>query len=400
MGGLLGHNRNYFILWTGQSLSGLGSWINFIALNALIFHLYGSAHLLGLFLVIRLLPTMIFGLVGGVAADRFDRRRLLIFTDLVRGLLVLSFVFIQHPIQFMIAGFLLSALQSTFTAGMGAFLPALVERKDLLEANALQRASVSVVTILGPALGGLIIGTMGYPAAFVIDAASFAISVISLLLVCPRNPVALRERSRPVIKQMGTIWALVVGHGALLVLLGVRLLDALGSGTYNTALPIFSEGRTILAGGSLYGYLIAVWGLGGMLGTWLPGLLARVPGLTRETVFCAAVVLMAAGMGATFLTGSILLSFIAIFLGGAGDGASSVVFNTVLMEDSPEEHRGAVFGSISGAVFGAMGLGMLLAGWAAAHLPLAPVVGAGSLLIIAGALTGAFLLRWKKKAKS
>ena len=355
-------NKSFLLLWIGQTVSGFGSWIDFVGLNAYIYKLSGSGKILGFFLLVRLLPALIFGSLGGIMADRFDRRKILLLCDLARGILVLSFLFIKDLYLFFIIGFVLSALDKFFAASMGAILPDVVEKEDLLEANSLRRMSSSFITVIGPAIGGLLIGFWGYRIVFIIDSGSFFISVLTLLFVLSPAVIKSCEGKPPgIIEELKVTFRFFAGSFLLSSFIVLRLLDSLGSGTYNTALPVFAS-HISQSGGSYYGYLIATWGCGTFLGSLLVGFLQKMYKCKIEHLFCASMLVMSVGMGLTFIMDRLSLSLAAIFLGGIGDGISGVIFTTMLMEEPPRELRGKVFGSVSALFYMLAGLGMLLAG--------------------------------------
>ena len=97
--GLLGGNRNFRYLWTGQFISQMGDWFNSVALFTLMLSLTGSGEAVGFILILKLLPTFFVGPLAGVAADRFDRKTIMIVTDVARGLSVLGFLFVKTPDQ-------------------------------------------------------------------------------------------------------------------------------------------------------------------------------------------------------------------------------------------------------------------------------------------------------------
>lgn len=374
------------LLWIGQTVSGSGSWIDFVGLNAYVYHLSGSGKVLGFFLLIRLLPALLFGSLGGIMADRFDRRRILLYCDCARSILVLAFLFTRELYIIYIIGFLLSALDKVFLGSMGAILPDVIEKDEILKANSLRRMSSSLVTVLGPAIGGAIIGLWGFKIVFIIDSCSFFVSVLTLLFIRP--PAAAGspgEKAPDFIEELKVTWKFIAGSFLLSTFIILRLLDALGSGAYNTALPVFASDVSKL-GGSFYGYLIAVWGCGTFLGSAAVGFLQRMYKFKVEHLFCSAMLLMAAGMGMTFNLNCWYLSMSAIFLGGLGDGVSGVLFTTMLMEAPPRELRGKVFGTVSAVLFMAAGIGMLLAGLMMDYFRYAHITNTGSLFIFASTL--------------
>lgn len=183
---LLGGNREFRKLWTGQLISQTGDWFNNVALFTLMLSLTGKSESVGYILIIKLLPTFFVGPFAGVVADRFNRKAIMILSDVLRGFLVLGFLFIKSPDQVWIV-YLLTALQvagtSFFEPANSASIPLIVPRRGLITANALASASWAVTLSLGAALGGLVTDLLGRDTAFVIDSITFFISAAFIWFV-------------------------------------------------------------------------------------------------------------------------------------------------------------------------------------------------------------------------
>jgi len=190
--------------------------------------------------------------------------------------------------------------------------------------------------------------------------------------------------------------AFLLSSSLLLGFLFLRFLDALGSGSYNTVLPVFSSAIPG-GGGGFYGYLIAFWGGGTFIGSMAAAALRKKMGF--NLLFCGSMVVMALGMGSTFHATNILLAAVAIAIGGFGDGISSVLFATMLMEAPPRHLRGKVFGTVSSFLYVLAGLGMFLAGFCLDKIKYVHITDAGSLVILMGTLIVWGTIRKKKGEK-
>jgi len=394
-------NRNFLLLWTGQSVSGLGTWINFIGLNAYIYHLYGSGRLLGLFLVIRLIPSVFFGSLGGVLADRFDRRKIMLICDALRALMVLAFIFSTGLTEFFVLGFMLSALDKIFTASFGSMLPDIVKKESLMQANSLSRMSSSVITVIGPALGGLLIGFWGYKVVFLVDSLSFVFSVLTMLMIrTVSKEAAHRKERQPIVQEFRETALFLAGSTLLLTTLFLRFLDGIGSGAYNAVLPVFGL-KAVGLKGSFYGYLIAFWGAGTFIGSMAVSFFHKRLKIPLIHLYCGAMVIMAFGMGFTFRFDLWYCAFISIFIGGFGDGISSVIFMTFLMEKPPAHLRGKIFGTVSALLYMMVGIGTYAAGLLLDKVKYVHITDVGSLVIVAGTLAvWLFLILRKEKERS
>src|SRR5205085_2072146 len=167
---LLRRNRDFRLLWLGQVVSQLGDWFDTIALFTLVLRLTGSGSAVSLVLVARFLPSVVFGPLSGVFADRFNRRTLMIASDAARALVVLGFLFVRRPEQVWLV-YVLTVLQlglsSFFEPARSAAVPSVVSERELVAANSISSVTWSAMLTLGAAVGGPVTGWFGTDAAFV-----------------------------------------------------------------------------------------------------------------------------------------------------------------------------------------------------------------------------------------
>ena len=193
---VLRDNRNFRFLWLGQVVSQLGDWFNTIALYTLVLNLTGSGRDIGLVLVARFLPGVVFGPLAGVIADRFDRRRVMIVSDLLRAVVVLGFLFVRRPEHLWLLYTLIVleiALSTFFEPAKTATIPTVVAGRELFVANAISSVTWSAMLTLGAALGGIVTGLFGTRAAFIVDSLTFLLSA-TLIARVRLPPATKRER--------------------------------------------------------------------------------------------------------------------------------------------------------------------------------------------------------------
>ncbi|MEE8348981.1 MAG: MFS transporter, partial [Acidobacteriota bacterium] len=176
---LVRSNANFRNLWLGQIVSLLGDWFNLIASAALIAQLSESGFAIGTLFVVRMLAPFVISPVAGVVADRYNRKNVLIITDVTRAITVLGFLLVTRPGDLWLL-YTLTAIQlgisGFFFPTRNAILPDVVSDRELGTANALSSITWSVMLALGAALGGLVSGIWGIYPAFVIDALTFVLS--------------------------------------------------------------------------------------------------------------------------------------------------------------------------------------------------------------------------------
>ena len=176
---LLRRNANYRNLWLGSVVSYLGDWFNLIASAQLIARLTDSGLAVSTLFLVRFLPLFLFSPVAGVLADRFNRRNIMIITDLLRAGTVLSFLLIRSADQiwlFYLLTFLQFTLSALFTPAKSAVLANIVKQEDLVTANALDSFTWSTMLALGAFAGGAVAAVFGIQVAFVADALTFLLS--------------------------------------------------------------------------------------------------------------------------------------------------------------------------------------------------------------------------------
>ncbi|MGH9902669.1 MAG: MFS transporter, partial [Pyrinomonadaceae bacterium] len=195
---LLRRNRNFRQLWLGQVVSQLGDWFDTIAVYTLVLQLTGSGRAVGLVLVARFLPSVVIGPLSGVVADRFDRRTIMIASDLLRAVVVLGFLFVRRPDQMWLVYALTViqlALSTFFEPAKTAAIPSIVSARELVPAATIASVTWSAMLTLGAAIGGVVAGTFGTDAAFVIDSLTYLVSAALVARVrLPRR--ARREKGR------------------------------------------------------------------------------------------------------------------------------------------------------------------------------------------------------------
>lgn len=268
---------DFWKFWTGQTISTLGSSFTSFALPLLIFKLTGSSLYLALTITAISLPYLLLGLVIGAWADRVDRKRLMIVTDVVRALVIASISFVSLlgflSVWWIYAvAFLQSTLSICFDAANFAAIPSLVRQEDLVTANGRIQAGYSTAKVVGPLLGGLLIIVVPLPMLFFIDAASFLLSAGSILLIHTSFQSHLDEQKSPTRLRQDVIEGLryVLKHPILSSITLLLLLVNFILPTSSAQLVLFAK-QWFVASDLQIGLLYA----GGSLGTVVFSLTAR-----------------------------------------------------------------------------------------------------------------------------
>ena len=330
-------NVRFLRLWFGQGASFLGDAVSTVALVVLVVQIAGSASAVGGALVARLLPTLASPLAG-VFADRLDRRVVLVTSDLARAALALGMVFAENLATVYVLAFLMGLGRTFFNPTIRAAFPGVVGGGDLARANGLLSATFSISITAGPALGGMLVATVGVNAAFLLDSATYLVSAISLSRISLPRP----ERD----DATGFGQDLQEGLGYLA---GARVPLAIVVGTFlviltiNTTIPaeVFLAKETFDAGNIGYGLLVSLWGGGTVLGSVLMVVLGDRVNLILLyflSIFCGALALVGTGLSPVFA-----LAVGALMVEGTFTGIDNVATDTILQKRVPDAFLGRVF---------------------------------------------------------
>lgn len=392
--------RNFRLYWGGQIISVMGSWMQIIGQAWLVLELTHSAWQLGLVGALQALPVLLFTLFGGVFADRWPKRRVLLATQTASMLqaFLLWTLLITGTLQLWhlyILALLLGTTNSLGRPTSRAFLIEMVGRDDLPNAVALNSSLSTLASIVGPGLGGIIIAISGVTILFLLNALSFLPVIVALLLIRSHELHALPASLKNGDERQSTWQSLREGLDyvwkapvvlSVIVIVGLVLL--FGS-NFNVLLPLFATG-VLHAGAPGFGFLSAASDVGALLcGLWLAWSNQRP---TLRHVLTGT--LIYGGLEAAFaLSHSYFLSIALIACVGFMEMAFATQALTMLQTDVPDSLRGRVM-SIQVLFFdGSLPLGYVLMGW------LANLYGS-SLAMLTGALlcliVTAFGWLWRK----
>jgi MFS family permease len=357
-------NPNFRRLWIGQAISNTGDALTNLAILIVINRLTGSSAALGVMMVVVALPQLLFGLLSGVYVDRWDRRRTMIVSDVLRGLLVLGFLLVRRPEDvwiFYVLGFLQAAVGTFFTPAKNALLPSILEGEALLAANALSQTTQVVAGVVGAGLAGVLVGAAGngWP-AFTLDAASFFISALFIRRITTRHTPGLAAGGwRQTLAQLGDGLGFLVRRRLLVGVMVTFAVTMLGLGAVNVLFVPFLVDDLQVPTQAL-GVVEAGQVLGMVLGSALVAALARrvqaVPIIVGGVVGVGAfVALIGAAPGLAWVLGG--LFFVGLCLTPVQASAA-----TLYQTHIPDEKRGRAGSAMSTVITTASLISMGLAG--------------------------------------
>ncbi|HEV2122475.1 MAG TPA: MFS transporter, partial [Chloroflexota bacterium] len=386
--GALRRHPNFRLYWTGALLSNVGTWMQTLAQNWLVYELTGSALLLGTVAFLQGLPSLFLSLVGGVLADRIERRRLMLTTQvaqmllafLLAGLTLAGVVRVEH---IMVIAFLSGLVNAVNTPVRQGIISDLVPRSDLQNAIAVSSAQFQTSQLLGPAIAGVVVATIGAGWAFLLNGLSFVAVIVSLVLL--RLPPWKPPTKVPLWQSAKEGIGYVFRHETMATLVLIAAVPAMfGRPAQQSLMPVFAE-SVLHVGATGLGALMSASGAGALSGALLVASLgnARRRGLLQLGAGIAyGLALLLFAMSRRFE-----LSLALLFAGSACSMVFSSINQTFLQTLAPDAMRGRVLSVLTLTTFGMMPLGGMLAGAAAERWGASTTVGIGGAICALVALS-------------
>jgi MFS family permease len=385
-------HRDYRWLYAAQSVSFLGSMVTYVALPYQMWTLTGSSLAVGMLGLVELLPLLVTAFVGGALADTVDRRKMVLWTDiglaLGCGLLALDALLPVPRVWLLyVAAAVMSALNGLQRPSLEAMAPRLVEAGELPAAAALQSFRGSMGMIVGPALGGLLIATVGIPSTFLFDLGTYAFSFFAVRQVRALPPP--RSEERPTLESVKEGFRYARSRQELL---GTYFVDFIAM-IFGMPLALFPALAGRLGGPSVLGMLYAAPAVGALVAS----LTARwTPRVGRHGL---AVMLAATGWGAAIvafgLCDTLWPALFFLALSGGADAISGIFRMTMWNQTIPDALRGRMAGIemvsyLSGPLLGHVEAGAVAAVWGVRT----SVVSGGVLCVVGVLACGALLPRF------
>jgi MFS family permease len=376
---LLRRNRNYRNLWFGRVVSNLGDWFNLLASATLIARLTDSGAAVSLLFLVRFLPLFLMSPFAGVIADHFDRRKVLIATNLLRAATVAALLLVDRPERIWLL-YVLTALQfvfsAVFTPAETALLPNVVDEDDLITANALDSLTWSTMLAFGAMLGGLAAAFFGVTVAFVLDALSFLLSAWFVSRVYVAEKAGIGGEAAAAHDVQSSLFAYIAGMrylGHEPVILGIALAKAGGSfawGAINVIeVPLAERIFPLMGNGALtLGILYAATGIGTGFG---PLLMRSWMGDSKPAQMRAILigfVALTMGIFGLALAPSLAWALAATVVRAVGSGGIWVFATVLLQQLLPDHVRGRVFAFEFAALTLTQAISTLWAGYATDQL--------------------------------
>lgn len=401
-------HRNYRLWFFGQGLSLIGTWMQTVAQQVLVYRLTGSASALGIVNFMAIIPLVPLALWGGSISDRFPKRLVILCTQslmlvqaVILGVITLTGVVEVWHIYLM--SFMLGALKAVDSPARNAFAIEMVEGKDdLTSAIGLNSAIFNGARTLGPALAGLAVATMGEAIAFFLNSLSFVAVIMSLLSMRNLPRITHDQTEAHMAAHIGEGIRFVLKHQVLLILMSLVAVNAFLSMPYITLMPVFANVVlntsaqpvvSFLCDGSNsllncqtpealpLGLLLTAVGVGSVIGAFI---VASLPtGAHRGWLLTMGNLCLPLTLLLFANTSSMVLALVLMLFTGLGHVLQNAMANTLLQINTPDQLRGRVMSQYSLVAQGTTNLGGLQAGFMADWIgaPLSISIGAAVSLL-------------------
>jgi MFS family permease len=379
--GALQRNPNFRLYWSGALCSNIGTWMQSLAQSWLVYQLTGSALLLGTVSFLQALPSLFLSLLGGVLADRIERRALMLYTQtaslvLAFALAALTLAGVVTVVDIMVIAFLSGLVNAINTPVRQGIVSDLVPRSDLQNAIAVNSAQFQTSRLLGPALAGMVVARFGGGWAFFINGLSFLAVIVSLLLLkLPPWSPPLKKTSVWQSAREGV--SFVFRHEVLGTLVLIAAVPALFAFSYQSMMPVFAQ--TVLGVGAQgLGGLLSATGAGALVGALTVASLSNFR--HRGLLQLGSAIVFGAMLVAFSFSRHLPLSVALLVVGSACSMMFSSLNQTFLQSLAPDAMRGRVLSVLTLTTFGVMPMGSMLAGVVAQNWGAPVAVGIGGAL--------------------
>jgi MFS family permease len=381
-------HRNFRLYFAGQTVSLIGTWMTRVATSWLVYRLTKSSLLLGTVSFAGQIPTFIFAPLAGVLVDRWNRHRVLVWTQTAAMVQSLALAALTLTHRITIAEVLvLSACQGVINAfdmpARQSFLLEMVQdRNDLSNAIAINSSMVNVARLIGPSIAGIIIAASSEGWCFLVDGVSYLAVIVSLLAM-RLSPVTVSRATQSMLAQLREGWDYVSTFAPVRTILLLFGIISLMGMPYVVLMPIFAA-QVLHGGAHTLGFLMGAGGVGAVISALSLVVRRSVRGLTKMLPIAAAlfgVSLILFGLSRTLWLSLPLMLFI-----GFGMMQGLTVSNTIIQTLVPEDKRGRVMSYYTAAFVGMAPFGSLLAGTLAAWIGAPKTVMITGSCCIAGAI--------------
>ncbi|MCS7007269.1 MAG: MFS transporter [Thermoleophilia bacterium] len=394
--GLVRRAPGFGLLFLATAGSAFGTYLAAIALVVHVKVETGSGLWVAALLIAEFAPIVVIGLLFGPLVDRLSRRRLMVVSDLVRGVLFLALMLVDDPAVVVAVAGLVGVATGFFRPAAYAGLPNLVPDEELTNANSLLQTVETLAWMIGPVLAGLMLTVWSPSVPYAVNAVTFLVSA-ALIARIPESKLRSEE---PLTaghwRDVADGLRLVVTTPPLRTVLVVWSAVVVGNAAVNVAEVFFAQ-DVLQAGNVGFGVIVGASGVGLAIGSYLAAPAIGRVGLRRHYV--AAIALMGFGWGAAALSSSIWVAVPFVVAATIGNGAAIVANQLFVQRGATDRYRGRALATIMSVNYAALGIAMAIAGVATDAFGARAVWLAAAAIFVLSALATVALTRWLKGAR-
>jgi len=372
-------------MWAGACTSSIGTWMQKLAQSWLVLQLSGSAFMLGLDAFLGEIPIFLLALVAGVAADRFDRRRLLIISQVIQMTcaFTLAWLFAMGTVQvwhILTLSFVVGVAQAFGAPAYQSLLPSLVPREHLPNAIAMNSIQFNLARVVGPALGGFALAKFGAAWCFGLNGLSYIAVIVSLMMITTMFVPSPGKEG--VLESMRQGLRFIGRQAGVKTLIAVSFASTSLGDSIVTFLPVFA--KDVYGGDeATYTLLLTVEAAGAISGALLVAFRGKTAHLWRDAMISLAA--LGACMSAFALMPSMLIGLLFLFFGGMALITCFAMMRSLIQFMATDEMRGRVMSIYNIAFRGGMPSGSLITGRLVEDFAARPVIaGEGAILVFIG----------------
>jgi MFS family permease len=396
-------SRNYRLYFWGQSISLIGTWMQKTAVSWVIYSLTHSKFMLGVSLFASMFPSFLFSFLGGVVADRYNRFRVLLATQvasMVQALLLTALVFFKHYSVWEIIALsvMLGIINAFDVPARQSLVYEMVEDKnDLPQALALNSSMVNLSRLIGPGIAGFILEKLGDDVCFGLNSVSF-IAVIGSLLLMRLPKYVKKPHTKNVFGELKEGFTYIKNTPSIAFILVMLALISLFVLPFSTLIPVYA--KDIFKGtATTFGVIDSVIGFGAFSGAMF--LASLKPGKNLKKILAINTLIFGAGLALFSHETFYPLALLFAIVGGFGMMSQITISNTLIQTTVDPNMRGRVISFYAMAFFGMQPLGGLVIGWVSQRIGVQDTVLAeGCIALIIGVLHLRFLKLNKRKMRS
>lgn len=349
-------NRQFLTLWVAQLVSNFGDWLAFMALFAVVaFHSNGSPYQVAGIMISYVVPWAFFGPVAGVFVDRWDVKRTMIASDVIRGVIVVMLAFTTELYQVYALVFALSVASSFFVPAQSVAIPLIVRKEELLLANSLNSQALQINKVIGPPIAALLVSVAGAKLCFYIDGFTFIFSAIMLSrIVINLRSEERKKEAQSVMKEFSEGVRFIAHHSAILLVIISIMASIIALGAFDALISIYVR-DLLYMGERFFGILISMVAVGTLIGAAIISRYGRL--YSKVSLVIAGILVMGVSvfvMAVFAKAAAVLVSAVVL---GLGVAYVLIPSQTLIQEETPHE----ILGRVSSASMSLMTVSQLLA---------------------------------------